>query len=77
MRPDDTFWTGVCSEDGPGFESWMHVYVSGTAWSVGCLDRLLRHVADDVIANVLVADCCLRCYITLLAGHEPVLAFDG
>jgi hypothetical protein len=60
VHPDGTYWTTVCMNDDPGFESWMHLYVSQTAWSVGCLDPLLRHVADDVIANVLVADLRLR-----------------
>ncbi|MEU2610472.1 hypothetical protein ABZ570_02600 [Micromonospora sp. NPDC007271] len=47
-------------DDDPSFESYMHLYVSQTAWSVGCLDPLLRQVADDVIGNVLVADVGLR-----------------
>ena len=54
------YWTSACMDDEPGFESWMHLYVSRRPWSVGCLDPLLRQVADDVIANVLVADNDLR-----------------
>jgi hypothetical protein len=60
VHPDATYWTSVCIDDDPGFESWMHLYVSRVGWSVGCLDRLLRQVADDVIANVVVADAALR-----------------
>jgi hypothetical protein len=37
-------------------KSWMHLYASETPWTQGCLDPLLRHVADDVIDNVLVCD---------------------
>ncbi|WP_043511785.1 MULTISPECIES: hypothetical protein [unclassified Actinoplanes] len=60
VHPRAVYWTSVCIDDEPGFESWMHLYVSRLSWSVGCLDPLLRRVADDVIANVLVADPGLR-----------------
>jgi hypothetical protein len=56
VHPDATYWTSVRINDEPGFESWMHLSVSRLAWSAGCLDPLLREVADDVIANVLLAD---------------------
>ena len=59
-HPDATYWTSVCMDDEPGFESWMHLYVSRLAWSAGSLDALLREVANDVIANVLIADLGLR-----------------
>jgi hypothetical protein len=60
VHPNAVYWTSACIEDEPGFESWMHLYVGQMPWSVGCLDPLLRQVADDVIANVLVADTGLR-----------------
>ena len=60
VHPDATYWTSACIDHEPGFESWMHLYVSQLAWSAGCLDPLLRQVADDVIANVLIADVGLR-----------------
>ncbi|MFF5226164.1 hypothetical protein [Dactylosporangium sp. NPDC000521] len=60
VHPDATYWTSVCMDDEPGFQSWMHLYVSQVPWSVGCLDPLLRQVADDVIANVVLADTGLR-----------------
>jgi hypothetical protein len=56
VHPNAWHWTSVCIDGGPGFENWMHLYVGRTPWSVGRLDPLLRQVADDVIANVLVAD---------------------
>jgi hypothetical protein len=34
----------------------MHLYGSRPPWSAGSLNPLLRQVADDVIASVLVAD---------------------
>lgn len=54
------YWTSACVDDEPGSESWMHLFASETPWSPGCLDPLLRHVADDVIGNVLVCDVDLR-----------------
>jgi hypothetical protein len=56
VHPNAWHWTSVCIDDEPGFESWMHLYVGQTPWSVGRLDPLLRHVTDDIIANVVVAD---------------------
>jgi hypothetical protein len=60
VHPDGVYWTSICIDHEPGFENWLHLYVSQMPWSAGCLDRLLRQVADDVIANVLVADTGLR-----------------
>lgn len=60
VHPSAVYWTSACVDDEPGFESWMHLYVSKMPWAAGCLDPLLRRVADDVIANVLVADIDLR-----------------
>lgn len=28
VHPDATYWTSICVDDEPGFESWMHLYVS-------------------------------------------------
>jgi hypothetical protein len=60
VHPDASYWTSVCIDDDPGCESYMHLYVSRMRSSSGCVDPLLRLVADDVIANVLVADVGLR-----------------
>ena len=60
VHSDAVYWTSARVDDEPGFESWMHLYVSQLPWSAGRLDPLLRQVADDVIANVLVADPGLR-----------------
>ena len=55
-HPGAAYWTSACTDE----ESWIHLYVSEIPWTAGSLDTLLRHVADDVIANVLVADPDLR-----------------
>ncbi len=60
VHPGAAYWTSVCIDDEPGDERWMHLYVSRLSWSHGCLDPLLRQVADDVVANVLIADVALR-----------------
>ena len=60
VHPDATYWTSTCIDDDPDLTSWIHLYVSQIMWSPGCAEPLLRQVADDVIANVLLADTDLR-----------------
>ena len=60
VHSEASYWTSACLDDEPGFESWIHLYASQMTWSAGCLNPLLRLVADDVIANVLVADVGLQ-----------------
>lgn len=60
VHPGASYWTSVCTDDDPDFQSYLHLYVSQTAWSPGCVDPLLRLVADDVIGNVVLADAGLR-----------------
>ena len=55
VHPEASYWTSACLNDEPDFESWIHLYASQLMWSAGCLDQLLRLVADYAIANVL---CC-------------------
>jgi hypothetical protein len=56
VHPDASYWTSACIDDDPGFEHYLHLYVSQSEWSPGRLDPLLRQVADGVIANALLAD---------------------
>ena len=82
VHPGATYWTSVCIDDEPAFESWMHLYVSQLAWSAGCLDPLLRQVADDVIADVLLADVGLRwlyhpLYHPYDGGMDVILSSSG
>lgn len=60
VHRDASYWASACIDDEPGCESYLHLYVSEVRWSPGCVDPLLRKVADDVIANVLLADTGLR-----------------
>ncbi|AOS63948.1 DUF3885 domain-containing protein [Actinoalloteichus hymeniacidonis] len=57
---DAAYWTTICIDDQPPFESYLHLFVSRIPWSPGALDPLLRQVADWAIANVVVADVDLR-----------------
>jgi hypothetical protein len=60
VHPRAEYWTSARMDDEPGFESWMHLYVSRVSWSSGRLDPILRMVADDVVANVVVTAADLR-----------------
>jgi hypothetical protein len=59
-QPHSTYWTSVCTDDEPGHEYWIHLYVGLALWSPGSLDELLRQVADGVIYDVVVTDVDLR-----------------
>ena len=78
LHPRAVYWASACIDDEPGFETWMHLYISRLPWSVGSLDPLLRQVADDVIANVLVADTDLRwLYHPYDGGMDVMLTSAG
>ncbi|MEJ3746162.1 hypothetical protein WEI85_23095 [Actinomycetes bacterium KLBMP 9797] len=55
VQPRATYWCSVCMDDEPGLEIYLHLYVDHVAWRPGRLDPLLRKVADDTVANVLLA----------------------
>ena len=46
-------------EDDFGHPSYWHVFLSEWSWQPGAFDRLVRLVADDVLANVMIValDC--------------------
>ncbi|MCZ4100419.1 MULTISPECIES: hypothetical protein [Streptomyces] len=55
-------WTTLTDAEDPDLDSDVHthLYVSRRPWQSGCIDTLLRHVADDELAGVLVTDTDLR-----------------
>jgi hypothetical protein len=59
-QPGGAHWVSICTDDELGSESWLHLYVSRMQWSVACLDPVLRQVADDEMANVVVMSTDLR-----------------
>lgn len=54
--PDADFWTSVLREKDADEEFWTHVYVTAREWQHGVLDALLRLVADDETADVIITD---------------------
>ena len=55
-------------DDDTGWESWLHLYVSVSPWRDGELDPLLRLVADDETAGVIIAPPDLTGSITLMTA---------
>ncbi len=58
--PDADLWTSVLREKDGDEEFWTHVYVTPRAWQCGVLDPLLRLVADDETADVIITNGQLR-----------------
>ncbi|MEV6521406.1 hypothetical protein AB0M43_05580 [Longispora sp. NPDC051575] len=74
LQPHGVYWTSVLLTDQrTGYEVHQHLYASRTGWSPGCLDPLLRHVAGDLAATVLVADAELRWLYHPFAGGMDVI----
>lgn len=54
--PDADLWTSVLRERDGDEEFWTHVYVTSRRWQSGVVDQLLRLVADDETADVIITD---------------------
>ncbi|MFI6865296.1 hypothetical protein [Nocardia sp. NPDC050406] len=64
-------WMSICddpTEPDPEFTSYTHLFATRTAWRRGTLDELLRAVADDTTAGVMITD------LTMTQIHHP---YDG
>ncbi|GIG61589.1 hypothetical protein Lfu02_59610 [Longispora fulva] len=73
-HPGDTYWTSVLlTDERTGYEIHQHQYARLAPWSPGCLDPLLRTVATDLAATVLVADAELRWLCHPFAGGMDVI----
>ncbi len=73
--PAAEFWTSVLTERfDDGDESWTHLFVSQVAATPSNLDPLLRLVADDVTAEVIIADTDLRWLYHPYDGGADVIA---
>ncbi|MDH6142679.1 MULTISPECIES: DUF3885 domain-containing protein [Kitasatospora] len=61
-QPEDGYWRSVLAEDDddPEFRVYCHLFAIRRRWQRGCLDELLRAVADDKVAGVLITDTELR-----------------
>ncbi|MFI6172183.1 hypothetical protein ACIBCN_35770 [Nocardia sp. NPDC051052] len=68
------YWTTFCTEPDPEYLTYTHLFVSQIPWERGCLDELLRAVADDLTANVLLTDTGLqRLYHPYDGGADAIL----
>lgn len=77
-HPEACYWTSVCVDSEPGFESYWHLHVSRIQWERDCVDVLLRAVADDKTAGVMVTDLTMqRIYHPYDGGADVLLAPSG
>ncbi|MFC9895245.1 hypothetical protein ACFVMC_16295 [Nocardia sp. NPDC127579] len=59
-HPGAEHWTSVCADPAEDDPYYTHLFVSRISWRIGVIDDLLRAVADDATAGVMVADSELR-----------------
>lgn len=62
LRPDATYWQSLLVENDPDPElrTYCHLFAARRPWRYGCLDELLRDIADEKVAGVLVTDMQMR-----------------
>ena len=62
LHPGGVHWWAEADEDDPDpeFRTHTRLYADRRPWQHGCVDELLRAVADDALAGVFVTDTGLR-----------------
>ncbi|MFE1323466.1 hypothetical protein [Streptomyces sp. NPDC058741] len=57
-QPDAGYWQTLLVKDDPDpeFRTYCHLFAARRPWRYGCLDELLRDIADDKVAGVLITD---------------------
>lgn len=62
LHPDSILWWTESDQDDPDPEFHTHtrLYADRRRWSRGCIDGLLRAVADEALVEVFIADTELR-----------------
>ncbi|MFF2894853.1 hypothetical protein [Streptomyces sp. NPDC057966] len=62
FQPDAGYWQSLLVEDDPDpeFRTYCHLFAARRPWRHGCLDELLRDIADDKVAGVFVTDAQMR-----------------
>ncbi|MFE0800912.1 hypothetical protein [Streptomyces sp. NPDC058812] len=62
LQPDGVHWWTESEEDDPdpGFHTHTRLYADRRRWLRGCVDGLLRAVADEALVEVFVTDTDLR-----------------
>lgn len=74
---DAGYWQTLLVEDDPDpeFRTYCHLFAARRLWRYGCLDELLRDVADDKVAGVLITDTRMgRVYHPYDGGADVFLA---
>ncbi|MFD9049554.1 DUF3885 domain-containing protein [Streptomyces zaomyceticus] len=79
-RPDGGYWQSLLVKDDPDpeFRTYCYLFAARRPWRNGCLDKLLRDIADDKVAGVLITDTQLRrIYHPYDGGANVFLATPG
>jgi hypothetical protein len=77
LHPDGVRWWTIpnVSDPDPEFHNYTPLYASRESWRRGCIDHILRAVADDVLSGVFVTDVQLRrIYHPYDGGADVILA---
>nr|WP_234388049.1 MULTISPECIES: hypothetical protein [Streptomyces] len=58
FQPTVGYWQSLLVEDDPDpeFRTYCHLSAARRPWQRGCIDELLRDIADDKVAGVLITD---------------------
>jgi hypothetical protein len=71
LDPAGTIWRALPPDDYS--ESWTYLYASEVPWTRGQLDPVLRAVADDILAGVMIASADLSWIYHPYDGGADVL----
>jgi hypothetical protein len=74
VLPTAAYWTSVLTDDSPGAETWMHLWVSVTRLRSLELSRLLRLVADYGTAGVIITTADMGWLYAPYDGGADVIA---
>jgi hypothetical protein len=61
-QPDAGYWRSLLVEDDPDpeFRTYCHLFAARRPWRHGCVDELLRDIADDKVGGVMITDTDMR-----------------
>ncbi|MCX5584853.1 hypothetical protein ACFV0H_13730 [Streptomyces erythrochromogenes] len=80
LHPEGTLWTTLDDTDDPdpAFHTRWYFYADRRPWERGCLDPLLRAVADDALPGIFVTDPGLtRIHHPYDGGADVILPTGG
>ncbi|MFJ7496768.1 hypothetical protein ACIQZB_37550 [Streptomyces sp. NPDC097727] len=78
LHPSSELWTSsLTDEPDPEYRICMHSYISCIRWQPACLDPLLRSVADDVSAGLIITDTNLDQLYHPYDGGADVILTDS